>query len=88
MRVQCTGTTKGRPAKAVVDLVDRYDERTGFTAMQRLTGWHASILLIAAVNGLTRRGVVSVESSLPGKTIVDECLRRGFQIAELVVVEP
>ena len=86
MRVKCTGTTKGRPAEAVVELVDRYDERTGFTAMQRLTGWHASILLIAAVNGKIRRGVVSVESSLPGKTIVDECRRRGFAIAENVTV--
>jgi lysine 6-dehydrogenase len=86
MRVKCTGTTKGQPAEAVVELVDRYDERTGFTAMQRLTGWHASILLIAAVNQQVRRGVVSVESSLPGKTIVDECKRRGFAITEKVVV--
>jgi len=82
MRVKCTGTTKGRPAEAVVELIDRYDEETGFTAMQRLTGWHASILLIAAVKRLVRRGVVSVESSLPGKVIVDECKRRGFQITE------
>jgi len=32
----------------VIEIVDRYDERTGFTAMQRLTGWHGSIMLIAA----------------------------------------
>jgi lysine 6-dehydrogenase len=87
MRVKCTGTTKGRPAEAIVELVDRYDERTGFTAMQRLTGWHASILLIAAVNRRVRRGVVSVESSLPGKVIVDECKRRGFGITETVTVD-
>jgi lysine 6-dehydrogenase len=86
MRVKCTGTTKGRPAEAVVELIDRYDEKTGFTAMQRLTGWHASILLIAAVNRQVRRGVVSVESSLPGKAIVDECKRRGFAMTETVTV--
>lgn len=86
MRVKCTGTTKGRPAEAVVELIDRFDEKTGFTAMQRLTGWHASILLIAAVNRQVRRGAVSVESSLPGKIIVDECKRRGFAITETVTV--
>jgi lysine 6-dehydrogenase len=86
MRVRCNGTTKGRPAEAVVELIDRYDEKTGFTAMQRLTGWHASIMLIAAVNRQVRPGAVSVESSLLGKVIVDECKRRGFAITESVSV--
>ena len=87
MRVKCTGLTKGRPAEAMVELVDRYDEKTGFTAMQRLTGWHASIMLIAAVNRQVRPGVVSVESALPGKTVVDQSRKRGFQIEERVHVE-
>ena len=87
MRVKCSGLTKGRPAEALVELVDRYDERTGFTAMQRLTGWHASIMLIAAVNRQVRPGVVSVETALPGKTVVDECRRRGFDIQERVLVQ-
>ena len=86
MRVKGIGLTKGRSAEAVVELVDRYDEKTGFTAMQRLTGWHASIMLIAAVNRQVRPGVVSVEQALPGKTIVDESRRRGFNIEERVRV--
>jgi len=87
MRVKGVGLTKGRPAEAVVELVDRYDERTGFTAMQRLTGWHASIMLIAAVNRQVRPGVVSVEQALPGKSIVDESRRRGFNIQDRVHVQ-
>jgi lysine 6-dehydrogenase len=86
MRVKGTGITKGAKAEAVVELVDRYDPKTGFTAMQRLTGWHGSILLIAAVNGRIRRGAVSVELSLPGRTIVVECKRRGFAMSEQVRV--
>ncbi len=87
MRVKGIGTTKGRRAEAVVELVDRYDEKTGFTAMQRLTGWHGSILLIAAVNGMVRRGAVSVERALPGRTVATECRRRGFAITETVGVD-
>lgn len=82
MRVTCTGCTRGTRAQATVELVDRYDERTGFTAMQRLTGWHGSILLIAAVNGDVRRGAVSVECALPGHAVVEACRRRGITIAE------
>jgi lysine 6-dehydrogenase len=87
MRVKGIGRTKGRRAEAVVNLIDRYDEKTGFTAMQRLTGWHGSILLIAAVNNIVRRGAVSVELALPGRTIVAECRRRGIAVTEEVKVE-
>lgn len=86
MRVKGIGRTKGQRAEALVQLVDRYDEKTGFTAMQRLTGWHGSILLIAAVNNMVRRGAVSVELALPGRTIVTECKRRGFAMTETVSV--
>jgi lysine 6-dehydrogenase len=86
MRVKGIGRTKGQRAEALIEIVDRYDEKTGFTAMQRLTGWHGSILLIAAVNNMVRRGVVSVELALPGKTIVTECKRRGFSMTETVTV--
>ncbi len=84
MRVTGRGRTGGREAEATVELVDRYDEKTGFTAMQRLTGWHASIMLIAAIDRKVRRGAVSVETAVPGKTVVDECRRRGFAIEETV----
>ena len=38
------GIKDGRHAVAQVDLVDLYDEATGFTAMERTTGWHAAIV--------------------------------------------
>jgi lysine 6-dehydrogenase len=82
MRVTGTGETNGQPASATVELIDRYDEATGFTAMQRLTGWHAAIMLIAAVNGRTARGVLPVELALSGRDVVEECRRRGIAITE------
>ncbi len=83
-RVTCVGDSAGRPASATVDLIDRYDEATGFTAMQRLTGWHASIVAIACVTGAVPRGVVPVEQCLPGRTVADEARRRGLAITERV----
>ena len=83
MRVVGRGKKAGRETKVTVDLTDRYDEATGFTAMQRLTGWHASIVAILAAHGSLRQGVVSVEL-VPGKTIVDEVRRRGISVRETV----
>lgn len=78
MRVRCDGLKDGRAGSAIVELIDRYDEATGFTAMQRLTGWHASLMLIGAMTRQIPPGVISVERALPGMAVVDEVRRRGF----------
>jgi lysine 6-dehydrogenase len=82
MRVKASGWKAGRETEAVVDLVDRYDEATGFTAMQRLTGWHASIIAILAARGKLSPGALPVELAVPGKTIVEEARLRGLDIRE------
>jgi len=63
--------------------VDRYDEATGFTAMQRLTGWHAAICLGLAVRGQLAPGVVPVER-VSGALVVAEGRARGWDIRERV----
>jgi len=84
MRVTGTGLKAGREARATVELVDHYDEATGFTAMQRLTGWHASIMAILAATGRISPGAVPVELAAPGRTIVEEIRRRGISVKETV----
>ena len=81
MRVKGIGELNGKAAEVTVELIDRYDERTGFTAMQRLTGWHAAIVLGLAVRGRLPRGVRSVES-ISGSLIVAEGKKRGWHFGE------
>jgi lysine 6-dehydrogenase len=83
MRVAAAGERGGRPATAIIDLIDRYDDATGFTAMQRLTGWHAAICLELAVRGELPAGVVPVER-VPGSLVVAEGRIRGWDIRESV----
>ena len=84
IRVKCLGEKDGKQAEALVELIDYYDEKTGFTAMQRLTGWHTSIVAILAAQGRIERGAIPVELAVPGPTIVHEAKRRGFEITEAV----
>ena len=81
MRVKGIGPTE----ECVVELIDRYDEETGFLAMQRITGWHASIVAILAARGEVEKGVVPVELAVSGSRIVEEARKRGFDITETVV---
>ncbi len=83
MRVAARGNRAGRPTETVVDLIDRFDPATGFTAMQRLTGWHASIMCHLAAAGRLARGVVAVEN-VKGAMIVEEGRERGWVIVERV----
>ena len=85
MRVQSKGKKGGREASATIELIDRYDEATGLSAMQRLTGWHASIIAILAVRGEVEKGVVPVELAVTGHKIVEEARLRGFDIRDVVV---
>lgn len=84
MRVTGRGLKNGVETEIQVDLVDRYDEGTGFTAMQRLTGWHASIILILATQGDIRPGAIPVERAVGGERVVKEGRKRGFNIETCV----
>jgi lysine 6-dehydrogenase len=84
IRVKCLGENKGRPAKAQVDLIDFFDETTGFTAMERTTGWDVSIIAIMMADGLTRKGVVPLELAISSTDFVNELKRRKITVLEQV----
>jgi lysine 6-dehydrogenase len=84
IRVKVIGEKNGVPAIATMDLADYYDPATGFTAMERTTGWDAAIILAMAARGQTPRGAGGVETFVPANLFVDELYRRGFQITQRV----
>ncbi len=85
IRVKCVGEKEGKKAEALVELIDHYDERSGFTAMQRLTGWHASIVAILSAQKNIPSGVLPIET-ISGKLIVKEARKRGFEIDEQISI--
>jgi lysine 6-dehydrogenase len=84
IQVKCIGTKNGKPAEAVVNLIDEFDTSTGFTAMQRLTGWHASIVAILAAKGKLGPGAIPIELAVPGRVIVDKARKRGIIITSKI----
>ena len=80
VRIIARGIKDGQEKEAVVDLFDYTDERTGFTAMERTTGWHAAIMAGFIARGQIARGGVPVELAVPGQTFVEEFRKRGFDL--------
>ena len=86
IRIRATGRKGGRPAEVLLDLMDFYDEETGFTAMERTTGWDGAIVAGMMARGQTPRGAVPVELAVPPALFVEELAKRGIQVNTQVTV--
>jgi lysine 6-dehydrogenase len=78
MRAVGVGEKGGETARVTVDLVDRYDPVTGFTAMERLTGWHAAILMALQARGRVPPGAHRMEQAVAAADVMAELARRGI----------
>jgi lysine 6-dehydrogenase len=82
VRVVAKGTKGGKPCQVLTELIDHYDPETGFTAMERTTGWDAAIKAIMTLRGAIPRGVHPAEIAVPPTLYVEELRRRGFVLRE------
>jgi len=80
VRVLAKGRKDGAEAQVQVELIDRYDEATGFTAMERTTGWDGALKAIMNAQGRTPRGVNPAELAVSGPDYADELRKRGFSL--------
>ncbi len=75
-----TGVKAGKSIRLQVDVMDKRDPATGFTAMERMTGFSTAIMAIEVAQGRVRTGCVRYEEAVPGKRVMDELARRGIPV--------
>ncbi|HNS52521.1 MAG TPA: saccharopine dehydrogenase C-terminal domain-containing protein [Anaerolineae bacterium] len=80
IRIRATGKKAGKPASVTLDLMDLFDEGTGFTAMERTTGWDGAIVAGMMARGQTPRGAKPVELAVPPALFVEELAKRGIRV--------
>ena len=83
-RVRAVGKKAGRAAEAVVEVIDHFDPQTGFSAMERCTGWSAAIVAEMMARGQVPCGAGGVATMVPARPYVEELRRRGIAVAERV----
>ena len=79
-------SSEPRPARLRYDIIDRFDERAGLSAMQRTTAFPASIIAQMMARGeTTQKGAVPQERCIPADAFVAELARREIRIDESFV---
>ncbi len=82
IRVRALGTKNSKQAEAFVQVIDYYDDATGFSAMERGTGWSAAIVAHMMARRETPRGAGGVEKMVPARPFVAALKQRGIPVEE------
>jgi lysine 6-dehydrogenase len=81
LRVTVRGTRNGKPASVQWQLIDRYDEAHGISAMMRCTGYSLAITGLMQVRGeIASKGVLTPDECVPSARYVEELRKRGIAL--------
>ncbi len=81
IRLEFEGTNSGRPNRLRYDIVDKFDQATGLSAMMRTTAFPASIIAqMMAAGEVNRRGATPQEVAIDPDKFVAELERRDIWV--------
>ncbi len=80
VRVTVEGTKGGRPSRAVYEMIDYKDERTGLTAMMRGTAFPSAAVCAMMGRGETPPGAMPQELALDCGRYIEELKARGLPL--------
>ena len=84
LRVEVSGEKDGAKRTFGWELIDRYDESRGISAMMRTTGYSLSITGQMQARGeITPPGVHTPDECIPAERYIAELAKRGVEIREL-----
>ena len=81
LRCTVSGRHQGRPAARQYDLLDRHDEQTGFTAMERATAFPAALVAYMQARRLIAPGARPIEIAVPVQPYLDELPQHDIHVA-------
>ena len=85
LRVVVSGQKDGKPAKCEYELVDRYDEQHGISAMMRTTGYSLAITgLMQARSEVRGPGVLTPDEAIAPERYIRELRKRGVVVNALM----
>jgi lysine 6-dehydrogenase len=88
IRVEFRGEKAGERKILRYDVIDKYDESTGLSAMMRTTAFPASIIAQMMARGeIKEKGANPQERCVPADTFLAELAARGIEINEEIVSE-
>ena len=84
LRVVVEGMKDGQRRKLEWELVDRYDEKHGISAMMRTTGYSLAITGLMQARGEVKPfGVHTPDEAIPATRYIEELAKRGVEIRQI-----
>ena len=84
LRVIVEGTKGGKPRRLEWELIDKFDETRGISAMMRTTGFSLSITGMMQVRGEVKpTGVHTPDECVPAERYIAELKKRGVEIRQV-----
>ena len=80
MRVDGYGLKNNKKETIRYEVIEKYDDKTKFMAMEKWTGWHASIVMQKIMDGTIRPGAYAIEKALSGHDFYNEIIKRNYNI--------
>jgi len=80
MRVEANGIKNGSRWNVSINAVEQYDDQSKLMAMEKWTGWHASIMMQHITSGNIGPGAYSVENALTGHQFYEQAMKRNYNI--------
>jgi lysine 6-dehydrogenase len=74
------GTLGGKRVQLQIDINEKHDDKTGFTAMERMTGFSTAVYADQLAKGAMAPGALRYETAMSGRLYVQELERRGIKL--------
>ena len=85
IRTEAHGINNNLNSSIRFEVIEEYDSETGFMAMEKWTGWHASIVMQKIMDGSIKPGAHPIEKALSGKDFYKESQKRGYNIKKTIL---
>ena len=85
MRTEAFGMKNSKKFGVRYDVVEKYDESSNLMAMEKWTGWHASIVMQKIIDGSIKSGAHPIEKALSGTSFFNEAIKRGYNISKTIL---
>jgi lysine 6-dehydrogenase len=86
VRATIKGMKDGKEMTREFEILDYHDEETGFSAMERTTGFSAAIVAEMIMDGVVEPGAHPLEKAIPGGEFVERLVKRGIPFKERTTV--
>lgn len=85
VRVRLQGTFNGKPKTLTYEMVERYDEKTGMTALKKVAGFSvATVAYLLASGKVKGAGVITPALAIPNGEFLKRMEKAGFKITRTV----